>query len=362
MISKENTKIFFVNKFNWLDPSPMATISIHFTNALAELGFETTLIMGGKPATDVNSYLQEKFDLKPLKNYKIELFSRLNFFFIKTSTTYYLKAVKHILENLQSKPKVIVISRNTNFLPYFYILSKFSKIKTVFEAHGYHGVATLPGLPQKTKDSVKLSRQFRIIERAFLNKLDGLVCITSPQQKLYLKDFVKIPTVFLPLASHNYLTDDVIESLPDLFKHKKLCYAGRLTPHINPQILFEALNMLRDQSITFVWIGLKPEDFPVLEGEVKKYQLENRVELKGWLSHSEMSHYIRNQVSIGFVGYKSTFRSAAVTSPSKILDYFAGALPVIAPRLPNVEDIIESSQKYSWQNRAKKFIEFVINL
>lgn len=401
MISKEDIKIFFVNKFNWLDPSPMATISINFTYALAKLGFDTTLIIRGNPDDDVNLNLKEKFNLTPIDNYRIKLFPRFNFFFIKTSTSFYFKAVKYILANLGNTEKSIVVTRNTNFLPYIYMLSKFPKITTVFEAHGYHGGSTLPELPPKPpKGSVRLSRQFKIIESVFLNKVDGLVCITSPQQKLYQKDFVNMPTIFLPLASPN-LKVDKTTTLPDLYRNKKLCYAGRLTPHVNPQMLFEALNLLEDQSIRFVWIGLKPSDIPILKKEIKKFDLENRVELKGWLPHNEMSQYLQKKVSVGFVGYKPTFRSAAVTSPSKIFDYFAAGLAIIAPRLANVEDIIEdgkngllfepdnaqslahtinrifadpikfkelqkasfeSAQKYSWQNRANKFIEFVDSL
>ena len=114
--------------------------------------------------------------------------------------------------------------------------------------------------------------------------------------------------------------------------------------NVNPHVLFEAFNLLADKSISFVWVGLKPGDFPVLEQLIEKYHLEGRVELKGWMSHYEMSEYIKNHVSVGFVAYRPTFRSAVVTSPSKLFDYFAAGLPIIAPRLANIEDIIKDGK------------------
>ena len=379
----------------------MSTVSTFFTHALAEQGYDTTLIVRGKPATNANSIMKEKFGLKPLSNYEVKLFSRLDFPLIKTSGDFYLKALRFILSHSRNDRKIIVISRNTNFLPYLVFLKKRYDVKTIFETHGYHGRGTLPGLPPRPPwGSVRLSRQYNFMEKIFLNKIDGLVCITSTQQELYKKDFVNIPTIFLPLGAHagsNNQPDGDVDS----YIHKKLCYVGRLTPHLNPQMLFEALNIVAERSISFVWVGLRPEDFPVLKKEIKKYDLEQRVELKGWLPHSEMSRYIKGHVSVGLAAYKASFRSAAVTSPSKIFDYFAAGLPVIAPRIPTVEDIIvdgkngllftpdsaeslaeaitalfesvelyrglqeaswQSAAEYSWQKRVRRFMGFVDGL
>lgn len=400
--SKDNTKIFFVNKFKWLDAAPMATISTFFTHALAELGYETNLIIQGEGLIDTNDILKKRFGLSPLSNYKIKLFSRFHSSFLKTSSNFYWKTVRNILANRKSDKKIIVISRNTNFLPYMVMLKKMFNMTAIFETHGYHGYLTLPGFPPPPhRPFLKLSYQSQRTEKIFLNHIDGLVCITSPQKKLYLNDFVKIPTILLTLGSPKSIGEKMKVDSKTAFSHKKVCYIGRLNQHINYKMIINAFKLLKDKSIKFVWIGLKKENFKILENEIKNQSLDGQVELKGWMNHNEMQKYLVENISAGLVAYKPTYQSMVFTSPSKIFDYFAIGLPVIAPRLPNVEDVIvednngllyesensmslakkisllfenyqiyqelqnasrKSAEEFSWKNRAEYFISFVENL
>jgi glycosyltransferase involved in cell wall biosynthesis len=399
----ENLKIFFVNKFKWLDSAPMATVSTFSTHAMAELGFDTTLIIQGDPSVDTNSILKNKFGLVPLKNYKVKLFTRNKTRWLKTSSIFYWKAVHYILSQRGIHHRTIVITRNTSFLIYLVILRKFFKITTLFETHGYHGYETLKGIPPTPhRPFLKLSHQYQILEKLFINRISGLVCITGPQMKLYLKDFVRIPALLLPLGSPEVSdSPDFSAFQSNAYDQKNLCYIGRLNQHINYKMVFKTLNLLEDQSIKFIWLGLKPENILILESEIKKQRLEDRVVLIGWLNHRDMNQYLKKHISIGLVAYKPTYQSMVITSPSKIFDYFAVGLPVIAPDIPTVEDIvipnrngllyipdnaeslancinelfksrkkylqfqktsIESAQEFSWKNRAKKLMSFIESL
>ncbi len=381
----------------------MSAVSTFFTHALAEQGHDTTLIIRGDSAADVDAILQNTFGLEPVSNYEVRLFSRFESAFVKTSANFYLNAARYISSHSQKNCRTVVVTRNTTFLPYLVLLRKLRNVVGIFEAHGYHGRGTLPGLPSRPpRASVRLARQYGYMERLFLNKMNGLVCITRTQKKLYLDDFVRIPTIFLPLGAPALGRSNNASNIQtDSYHHKKLCYAGRLTPHIDHQVLFRALGLLEDKSIRLEWIGLTPENFPVLENEIRENKLGERVTLRGWLSHQEMRQVLRDQMSAGMVAYKPTFRSAAITSPTKIFDYFAAGLAVIATRIPTVEDIIEdgkngllfvpgdadslagaisalfrdveryqelrkaslrSAHEYSWQNRAQKMMDFVDGL
>lgn len=401
-VAAENARIFFVNKFRWLDAAPMATISTFFTYALAELGYNTTLIIQGEPSTDANTILKEKFGLSARQNYQVKLFSRFRSDLLRASSNFYWKAMRHIITNCRNGDQIIVMTRNTNFLPYLVFLKKLYGVTAIYEAHGYHGYLTLPGFPPAPhRPYMKLSYQFQRIERICLNHIDGLVCITSPQKRLYENDFVKIPTIFLPLGAPQVSQSGEAVDSHDSYQHKKICYIGRLNQHIDYKMILKAMRILKDQTVKFVWIGLKPENFPVLEQEVGRQQLEERVEMIGWLGHSEMRRYLQEHVSAGLVAYRPTYQSMVFTAPSKILDYFAAGLPVIAPRMPTVEDIIsdgkngllyraedsqslaetitylfenyhvyerlknastESAREYSWTNRARRMIRFMESL
>ena len=54
-------KIFFVNKFNWLAASTMATVSTMSTYSMAEAGQDTSLIIEGDITEDPNKILSGKF-------------------------------------------------------------------------------------------------------------------------------------------------------------------------------------------------------------------------------------------------------------------------------------------------------------
>jgi len=392
-------QLFFVNKFNWLDAAPMTTISTFFTHALAKLGYETTLIARGEPSINTNDILEDKFGLKPIDLFKVKLFPDNERKYIKKASNYYWKAIRFILSDRDKNKQTIVLTRNTTFLPYLVFLKTCCNIRVIFESHGYHGAKTLPGLPKRNLPTVfNLSYQYRIIERLFLNKIDGLVCITNPQRQLYVKDFVKIPMVTLPMAASDFSQNEESLKTSSSYTSHRLCYIGRLTQHINYEMIFEALQLLKNRDIKFSWIGLKANDFPILENLKNKWHLQNRIELIGWMPHQQMRHYLLNNVSVGLVAYKNSFRSAAVTSPSKIFDYFAVGLPVIAPKIPTVLDIIshnkngllfeadnaqslaaqidaifenpkqftqlqyaskQSADEFSWHNRALKLIEFM---
>jgi len=395
-LPKKKTKIFFINKFKWLDQAPMGTISTFFTHALAKIGYDTTLIIQGDPNSDVNKILQKRFGLEPLPNYHIRLFYRAKRKRIKSSGNFYGKAVKYILSQYDGRTRLVVMTRNTTFLPYLIFLKHAVNALVIFETHGYHGNKTLPGFPPPPpRPFLKLSHQYQITERLLLNRTHGLVCITSPQQRLYEQDFIKIPTVFLPLGAPSFSG-----ASPDSFEKKTLCYIGRLNQHINVKMVFEAMNLIADKSVKLVWIGLRTPNFPVLEEAIKKYRLEGRVELIGWLGHGDMKNLLRERISAGLVAYRPTYQSVVFTSPSKIFDYFAVGLPVIAPGIATVKDIItdgrngllyhptraeslassierifsdreryfrlketaiQLAEHYSWENRARRLIDFIEN-
>jgi len=399
-LDPENTQVFFVNKFSWISPEPMGTISTFSTYAIAELGYPTTLIIRGNSDIPVAATLQDEFGLKPNDNYRIVLFQRFESKYFKTTSNFYFQAFRYIVSKKRNNLQTVVISRNTTFLPYLLMLRKLHNVITIFETHGYHGNLTLPGLPAAPRRPfLKSSHTFQKLERIFLNHIHGLVCITGPQKRLYETDFVKTPAIFLPLGGNQYgdLYPDKINT-SGKFKSKRVCYIGRLNAHIDYKTVLEAMSILDDKDINFIWIGLKDQNFPVLKAEINRLNISERVELKGWMPHKEMFAYLRERAGVGLAAYKPTYQSTVYTNPSKIFDYFAAGLPVIAPRMSNVEDVItdgkngllfqpensrslaktiaylfknyhlyeqlqsasiESAREYSWERRAERLMEFI---
>ncbi|ACF15177.1 glycosyl transferase group 1 [Chloroherpeton thalassium ATCC 35110] len=389
--------LFFVNKFNWLDASPMATVSTFSTYALAEQGQHTTLIIEGDTAAASDELLKEKFGLAPRPNYRVKLLQRKIFGKVKSSEIFFLRAVGHILKNSPDGKRVVVITRNTTFLFYLVMLKKLFGFTVLFEAHGYHGTVNLPNLPLRPPLSfLQRYSSYRLLEQFLLNQCSGLICITRPQCQLYRADFVKIPTAVLPLGSRP--PEMKTAALPQ-FSKKRLVYIGRLTTHIDVDLMIQAIKAIASDGISLVWVGLKSGDIEVLAKKIREAGLpEGAFLLKGWMAHKDMAALLREETSVGLATYKPTYRSAVVTCPTKIFDYYAVGLPVIAAKLPTVEDLVTdghhgvlydtanaheslvaaisrlctdealyskmqasvlaAAEYFSWQNRAKRLISF----
>jgi glycosyltransferase involved in cell wall biosynthesis len=390
--TKEKYIFYFVNKFSWLEATPMATVSTMSTYASAQQGYQSTLIIQGDPQIDTNKILKDKFGLMPIPNYSIHLIKRNILRYLKVTWIFYIRACLIILSDKKDAQK-IVISRNTTFLPYLKIL-RFFGCKTYFESHSYHGDLTIAGVPPRPKRRVfELSSNYRRIERLFLNSCKGLICIARPKCELYKKDFLKIPAIVLPLGAKA----EKPRNLPE-FEKRHLIYIGRLTPYVDVNVMIEAMKIFRSAGIQLTWIGLPEKDRLILNNKIQEHRLTDVFQVKGWMPHHEMVQYIQNEAGVGLACYKLMFLTAVLASPTKVFDYFAMGLPVIASRMPTTEDILEekkhgflynpgnannlaemiqkifsdknlynsiqqevlsAAQYYSWENRAKRLIQFV---
>lgn len=390
-------QIFFVNKFEINGESPMATVSVMSTHALALSGIPVTLIAEGNPKTDTTVLLKKKFGLSGTPDYRIKLMTRKLFGKIRATTIFYYRALLYILTKRIRGIDTIIITRNTTFLPRM-ILMRLLGCKVFFESHSYHGYCNIEGVPHNPSGkSFNLNAQFRWIERLFLNRCNGLICISSVQRKLYVKDFVRIRSITLPLGSPDVKHFGMKDS-NSVKKH--LVYIGRAASFIEDKVIFKAISLCNDKTITFAWLGLRDVDFERLQTLAAEFGISERVELFKWMPHTKMSEYICDKAGAGIVAYKLEFMTGALACPTKLFDYFSAGLPVIVSRMPTVEDYMtqnkeglfytpgsaeslcesieslfsnpqryfslcknsrEAAEKYSWKNRADKLVEFVSN-
>jgi glycosyltransferase involved in cell wall biosynthesis len=113
-------------------------------------------------------------------------------------------------------------------------------------------------------------------------------------------------------------------------------WAGILREWHRLELLFEAL--ARVPSLPLLIIGDGP-DRPRLESLVIQHNLTGRVFFTGRIPHDEMAAY----VGAADITVASDDRTG-FASPMKILEYMAMGRAVVAPRLRNIEDIIDDGR------------------
>jgi len=340
MQKNENSTLefYFVNKFNWPTATPMVYVSTMSTYYLAQTGFKTTLITSGDPQYDVNRELRESFSLTPLPEYGIKLFKKFRILRKKKLTlVFYLQTLFYIMRKRSTKP--VIISRNTTFLPYLWLLKMLTGGIAVFETHGYHGTKTLRGLPARGKRRFgNVSFYYMILERIFLNRLDAVVCITHPQQQVYQADFLRTPSIVLPIGAP-FKSGECIDA-EQAYKKRNVVFIGRLRSNADSEVLLRACRLCMASDIHFTWIGLDDSSRRKLSGEIEKYDIAKSFTLKTWMSPRDLRSYIIDNASAGIAAYRPDYRSEVVTSPTKIFDYFSLGLPVIAASMPTITSVM----------------------
>jgi glycosyltransferase involved in cell wall biosynthesis len=389
------TNICFVNKFNWLGAAPMGTVSVMMCHALASTGTNVTLYISGDPDPNPQKTLQNKYGLAPLESLRLQVLPKSLFKRGSKFAFYlYIKASLHIIRNRDKREKTIVISRNTNFLPFLWILKKLAGASVYFESHSFHnrakGERNWLGIVPNFHDI-----QPWFLEKLFLPHMNGLICLTKSQSRLYKAVMPSLPAVVLPLGSPKS-TLNINQPLKTR-DPRKLVYCGRFVSNIDVDTLLEALHLCKSIGVTLTWFGLSDAEKITLRTRAADYDVTNSVFAESWLTHQDLRNKLSTEFGIGLATYKKNYITAVLTSPTKIFDYYAAGLPVIGSKINTVSDVMEhgregllytagnkeslyqcinqivsdhekyaimqknalqSAEFYSWESRAKRFISF----
>lgn len=397
-MKKDTFEVYYINKYSWMDKSPMVSVSMMFLYAVAKAGVSVTLIAEGDPNTKCDNFLKERFDLTPIPTFRVQLFRRRMFDKIKFTPFFYLQACGHIRRSRQKGKIPVVMTRNTTFLPWLVALKWLLGYVVVFESHSYHGSLTFSEHAEKpVRSALGMSRQFQLIERLYLNFCDGLICQGRLQRDLYVKDYVRIPTAVIPLGTllhSNQLAKTAPADHPML---KRIALIGSYQQYLDPYLVMDAISICKDDGISFLWIGLQEDHKARLVEEARKRGIEHLCDFRGWMSHSAMMDLLQNDAGAGIIPYRPTLLTSVLVSPTKLFDYFGAKLPVIGPNFPSVSDHIrenvdgvlyeatsaqslanalrsvfsdeakyrrmkqaasEAAQRCSWDNRAEIFVSF----
>ncbi len=372
----------------------MGIVSVLMSHALASTGNEVTLYISGVNDPNPSKTLESKYGFAKPDCLNLEILSKSKLFKnTKISIYFYFKAFLHILQNRKHNENLVIISRNTHFLPFMYLLKKIIGAMPFFETHSFHNRA------RKERKWFGIVPHFSalqswLFEKIILPHLNGIICITRRQIRLYKLIAPSLPSIFLPLGSPNpeILNQTTLNRDP-----KKLLYCGRLTPYLDISTLIDALSLCKDCGVTLTWFGLSEKDKNTLLSLAEKINVTNSIIVESWISHQDLLEQMKTEFGIGLATYSNDFISSVLTCPTKIFDYFAAGLPVIGSSIGTVKDILtdgqegllytpgdkhslhdcilkivhnkelyftmqnnclKSAKRFSWSNRAKNFISF----
>jgi len=278
-----------------------------------------------------------------------------------------------VLKYLFAKKDYIIFIRDENT---FKILSLFKKYKIIsnkiyFEAHRY------------SDNLIK-----------YLKNINGLVVINNYLKELYQKQLdIKI------LVAHDGVNIDEYKNISDykFDKNKKeynIVYTGNLFKWKGVYTLVDSLEYLNDNVKLYI-VGGSQDTFKEFKQYCENKSYKNRIILTGFIPKKETIKYIEI-ADILVLPNSANDKMSYYTSPLKLFEYMASKRPIVASRLPSLEEILtdrknallfeadnskdlankikfaiqndcenivkqayQDVEKYTWENRAKNIKRWI---
>ena len=341
-----NLKIYYVHSAQINSKTPSISFILNRIKGFEKNKIDVEVVLRGEENTDLKAILSEKYNFKSKLNYvKVKLIDS------KNQRNFYKKAVDLIKSN-NVKDKVI-LTRTIGFLPYLIRLKKKFGHKVYYETHDFFYDLKLRNDIVKHKKV----RQF-ILERLYLKKVDGLVCVSKKQKEIY-KKHLNVPIKTIPCGMDN----KIIECKDE--KEKVFAYIGSLEKRKGIENIVALVKMLPKEYRVLIIGGKNQEELENFSRKLKEEKIFDRVEITGWLTKYEI-HKRLKRVKIGVVPLTDNFFNRYLTSPLKIYDFMSCKIPVIASDLPSVLDFIEDGKNgyiFNWKEKDKvlKIIEKLEN-
>ena len=344
----------WLNKRDWKRPGPIVTMAVQNAHALAELGHETHLFVGAsEPASNVeNDDLREFYGLEPLKELQVHRFERWKIGHSRLALPIYLRTSRAIAE-LARRDLVAVITRDATFLPLLARLRRRFKVRAFYEAHDLYA-----DLSWRT-DRVKLGdRRQSWLERTYLPRIDGLICLTNDQRHLYARVLPQVRSYAIPLGASNFPEPDIEERR----RRRTLAYVGRLSSDKGLKVMLKALPQLAAKDIRIACFGGWEPHITLLQERLKTRGLEQWVEFAPFRAPTQFQRRLGETASIGLALLQEGFYNRYLTCPVKVLDYLSHALPIIGSDLPSVHETAGNAAAYIQPDDSAELVRQVTKL
>ena len=243
------------------------------------------------------------------------------------------------------------------------------------------------------------SGRLKTSERRAVEGADALVCLSEGVREALATEFrVACPTLILPSGTTVPPDGRPPEATGD--RDIDVLYAGKIEPRKGVDVLVEAMAELPGRRLWIVGGGA--EEVTWLARLAEGLGVADRVVLTGHVEPPRVAGFLaRARVGVCPLPIGLSAISERFTSPLKILELMAAGVPVVASDLPSTRELLEPDRtallvepgnpralahgirrvledrsladrlgraaservvEYSWQNRARKLVEFLGSL
>jgi len=322
-----NMKIAYIHTGLFPSNSPSITFATGNAVSLADKFDCCYFFIKRNSSISAKEILEKNFDLphpENLKTIRIKPKLKTNYF--------YFKKIYRIIKKLVKKNELdAVITRSVTFLPYLAKLKNNFSIPVYFESHDFYADLSL-----RTDINQKKKLRYQRLEKKYLPKITGILCLQLAQKQFYEKLFSE-QKIFVARTGINKI---VMKPFSD---RSYVTYVGSLDPHKGVDILIKALSLTKSQPRLLIVGGKNKKEKQNILKLVKKYYSASQVEISGWVEKQALQKYLE-QTKLGIIPLQDTFFNRYLTSPLKLFDFFSFGIPVIASDLPTTRELIVENE------------------
>lgn len=335
-------KIMYFHQGLWPSNSPSTTFVTLNLLGFQRNGYDFQLVTTRNKPGKISNILKEYFNINEKLNIKLINGGPIK----KNHRIIYLKAFFYFIRTKFD----VLITRNPGFLHYGLMLKKLKKIRVFYESHDFFtDLSIRDDINQKSK--LKFSR----MEKKYIPKLDGVICVSKQMKKIYEKYY-----------PHQFFISATTGTAPNFVNLKQsgfnylLGYIGSfIFEKYNIHTLFEAFKYIKNPKIKLIMVGAKNDyELNYAKALAQKFGVSNRIEIFQWQNLSRIQN-IKEKIDFGCALINNNFMSR-IASPLKVLDYLSSGIPVLASNTLGIADIItDSINGYLIENSAEEWAKII---
>ena len=304
--------------------------SIEFYNSLGKLEAVKELSIYPQKSPVIN---QTEIPTSNLRKF-LKRIPLLQIFFFYRKNKMYLEGLKKFI--IEFRPDAIVMQIDSNFLQIKSIKSQFPELLVTTQVNAspfdepFKNIAFKDYFLKKQREAY-VCADFNFFISQFLKERIMGQLLNGERDKVVHNgtDIEK----FKPLNNKMELRQKFDYPLDPFL----IGYIGTLDFHKKMDILIDSMGGFKDKNIKLVIIGDGPA-FQTLKSRVQKMNLEEKIIFKGWIDHELMNEHL-NSFDLAIHHHAMEYMS-----PLKIFEYLSSGLPVIAPNIPAVREILKDKE------------------
>ena len=319
-------RIAYVSNSDVPGSSPGLSFSVLNALGFVEAGADFQLLLRQRGAADAASVIRRRFDLPrdlPVVGLRAPRVSGSKMLF-------YWRVFFWLLQS----DRTVVITRNVNFLPWAAAWRQRRRgTRVYFESHDFWSDPDVRAEPL----TGRRARHARL-ERRWTGRMDGLICTSAPQERLYRACYPDLRTL-TAVAGCPVPGIRVRTSFSGT-----LGYIGSIVEHKYPlTLVMDGLAACGRPDIRLICVGARDAQArEFVKAAAERRGLADRVEVHGWLTGADLAA-VKERIDVGVAVLADSFWNRLAT-PLKVLEYLAAPLPFLATRLDGIAALVEDGR------------------